>query len=321
MADAFHRHFWLLLEKRKPVISCHARVHLTRWFDYTTISIKRLTDALCCMSDTWQLLVKHPLKHLSSDTKHLSSKYQAAMKHVYLLDRCLIVAWYLLDRCLVVAWQMLHRCLLDRCLLHAWQMLYATWQMLRAAWQMLDGLLDNQLSSTWHAAQSICQALNGKKFMNDYQSLVWQGDMGYFWINYKIQLDPTCHCLEASWYMYCTWNAAQKHCVFVSNQAMFAVRCLLPSTGLLVSLDFVSLFLSLFLGFFQYPNKFLFRVSFYLSSLVYGHKHWPPWINLLANFSCTWLYFYLLLVKSCTDNRHRCTSACCALGPHTFPLP
>ncbi len=117
------------------------------------------------MSDTWQLIVKHPLKHLSSSTQHLSSdtkrlssmyqasvkqaptmhlssnhqassKYQAAIKHLYLLDRCLMVAWYLLDRCLVVSWQMLDRYLLelDRCFLHAWQMLYIAWHMLCAAW-------------------------------------------------------------------------------------------------------------------------------------------------------------------------------------------
>ncbi len=102
---------------------------------------------------------KASVKRYKAPVKHVPSICQASTK--YLLDRCFMVAWYLLDRCLVVAWQMLHRCLLDRCLEHAWQMLYVAWQMLCAAWQMLGGILDNQLSSIWHSAQSICQALDG----------------------------------------------------------------------------------------------------------------------------------------------------------------
>ncbi len=140
--------YWVPARKPTPPIVKHPLKHLS-------CSTKHL-------SSMYQASVKQaPMKHLSSHHQLLSSKYQAAIKHLYLLDRCLMVAWYLLDRCLVVAWQMLHRCLLDRCLVHAWQMLYTAWQMHCAAWQMLEGMLDNQLSSIWHSAQSICQALDG----------------------------------------------------------------------------------------------------------------------------------------------------------------
>ena len=59
---------------------------------YTTISVKHLLFPLCSLSDNWQLLVKQPVKHLTSSPKHLSS----GPKHLYMLVRC----FGLLVRCL-----------------------------------------------------------------------------------------------------------------------------------------------------------------------------------------------------------------------------
>ncbi len=70
--------------------------------------------------------------------KHLSSNHKASVKQVPSNDQASVKQVHMLHGCLVLAWQML-------CV----------------AWQMLEGMLDKQLSCIWHAAQSICQALDG----------------------------------------------------------------------------------------------------------------------------------------------------------------
>ncbi len=109
---------------------------------YTTVSIKRLLLALCSLSDNWQLLVKHPIKHLtsspkhlSSGPKHLSSIYKASDRQVQsMLDRCLgpkkSNVWQTSVRCFILACQMCFICLTDAlaCLTDALGCLSDVWR-------------------------------------------------------------------------------------------------------------------------------------------------------------------------------------------------
>ncbi len=76
-----------LPEKKNRVLKCvnvrlHGKTFLAQvwpttiiWpYANTTVSVKHMLFALCSLSDNWQLLVKHPIRHLTSSPKHLSSR-------------------------------------------------------------------------------------------------------------------------------------------------------------------------------------------------------------------------------------------------------
>ena len=108
---------------------------------YTTVSAKRLPNALCCMSTDKQ--------HKASD-KRIPSIWQASTNF------CLTVPYYLLDTCLTLAWHLLDTCrhLLDPFLTPAWHLLGTrltpAWHLLDTCWTPAWHLIDTCLVPAWH---------------------------------------------------------------------------------------------------------------------------------------------------------------------------